>query len=122
SIFAGALHAAAVVWLSFAGAVHIGFAASVGVCLSVICSRTTRATYATLVVLAASWVLPLVAANYWVGLTGSVAARHRWLTAFLEEGLVPPMTWWHLAISSGDLRYQTPSDARLAGVLLGLVV
>jgi ABC-type transport system involved in multi-copper enzyme maturation permease subunit len=120
SVLAGGLHPAAVVWLTLAGVVHAAFQAGLGLCLSVVARDTERATYAVMAVLVASWVLPLVGANYWVGLAGPAAARLPWLTALLEEGLVPPLTWRHLCLADSDKRFVEPSDERLVGVLLGL--
>ncbi|HEY1381141.1 MAG TPA: ABC transporter permease [Gemmataceae bacterium] len=115
----GMLPPAAVFWLALAGAVHVAFLTSLGLYCSVAARGTGRAAVAALVGLAATWAAPLVAANYWLGLTGPGPHR-RWVAAVLEEGLVPPLTWRYLAAAAADPPPPGASEARLAGALVGL--
>jgi ABC-type transport system involved in multi-copper enzyme maturation permease subunit len=120
-VIGGAIHPAAVVWLAVAGAVHAAFLASLGLFFSVTTSSTARASIATIVGLGATWAVPPVAFNYWVGLSGKSAPYARpWLGALLQEGLTPPLTWRFLAFAR-DSR-AAAQDERFAGVIAGLAV
>jgi ABC-type transport system involved in multi-copper enzyme maturation permease subunit len=116
-----AIHPAAVVWLALAGAVHVAFLASLGLFFSVTTANTGRATVATVVGLGATWGMPPVLFNYWLGLHGKSAALDRaWLGALLQEGLSPPLTWRFL--SFGPASRALVPDERFAGVMVGLAM
>jgi ABC-type transport system involved in multi-copper enzyme maturation permease subunit len=118
AVCAGGLGVPAVACLLTAGAAHLAASASLGLYVSVVTHGAGRAMVVALAVLLVAWVLPPVAAGYWLGAIPA-ARDHAWLTAWLEEGLVAPVTSWDLAFPGGAAPAPS-SDGRTAGLALGL--
>jgi ABC-type transport system involved in multi-copper enzyme maturation permease subunit len=120
----GSLHVLAFPLLLLAGAVHVGFGASLGLYLSVVARTTARAVLAAIVGLLAVCLLPSLAANFWDGLAVSNALSWPWVGVLLRDGLSPPDMWWQLTSSADDMfdvltKSRMPKPT-LAGLLSGL--
>ena len=114
---AGAVSLPAVFWVTFAGAIHVLFAASLGLFVSVVTRGTGRAIVLTVLGLVAAWLLPQAVAGRWLG----SSIEPTWLTGLFHYGLSPPATWRYLGFAS-ESRHYSRGDEVLLGVLAGLAM
>jgi ABC-type transport system involved in multi-copper enzyme maturation permease subunit len=117
SALAGAVSLPAVFWVTFAGAIHVLFAASLGLFVSVVTRGTGRAIVLTVLGLVAAWLLPQAVAGRWLG----SSIEPTWLTGLFHYGLSPPATWRYLGFAS-ESRHYSRGDEVLLGVLAGLAM
>jgi ABC-type transport system involved in multi-copper enzyme maturation permease subunit len=119
-ILGGASSVATLFWLALAGAIHAAFTASMGLYISTKIADTARAMMVTLLCLATTWALPLLASAYWLGGFPGEARQWPWVKYLMQDGLIPFLTWRFLAAASIDPLPAWVTNDQLTGALLGL--
>ena len=107
-------------WLALTIVVHVAFATSLGLFVSVKMAATVRSMIVTLLFLAAAWTVPLVVSAYLLDVFPSAASESPWVKHLLLEGVTAPMTWRFLAEAISNPRSDFITGDRITGSLIGL--